>query len=285
MIILLGIYRVGLRRIFIFVMAYGYRRRTGYGPARRVARYRRSVSRRRAVGYAARRGRSRFARPMRLFTRPTPTAATNVFRLLQGPSGLFPATAVVKLRYASQMVMSHTAGVGNSFKMITNSAYGPEYGGGGHQPRYFDQLVGAQLYQQYWVVGCKYTIIAPAGTGVNEFILVNASLSTAIAATSQAAVIQSSELPFSQITNSTPGAHTKISGYVDNAKVAGKTRQEYLSDPAWGSSYNSAPTNQVYLTVGSAPSDNTTGSDNDSYYAVTLEMDCVLTSRWAIASS
>lgn len=233
----------------------------------------------------AKRVGSRASRPMRLFTRPLPVASANIYKLLQGPSSMFPVRAQVRLKYGFLGSLPHTSGAGGAVLVNCNGLYGPEYGGGGHQPRYYDQLCGALLYTRYVVVGMKYSIMVPCAYNQQAIILVNASLNTTLAVTTGAAICASSELPYSQMNCSNVGTTTVISGYVDIAKVAGKTRAQLIADPAWGGDYNANPSNLVFLTVGLLPAANSTLAEFPDYFPVMLEFDAIVSDRGAVGSS
>lgn len=262
---------------FLVMVMYG--RRIAFRSRGRA--YGRSVRRRRAIGVAARRvtpRRARAIRPVRVFTSPTTTAATNIFRLLQGPASAFPKSIKARLRYCDQIGFTHPVGVLDSEIYRMNSLFDPFYGTGGHQPRYFDQLCGTGLYLHYVVVGCKYTITVPECFNPCN-VLVQATLTPTVLATTNQTMAETSELPFSQLTYAGNGVNI-ISGYVDCAKLFGINRAELISNwEKYGGTQGANPTDECFLHIYAAPLDNLVGSVATTYMMVNLEYDAIFDRR------
>lgn len=74
------------------------------------------------------------------------------------PLGGFGATKMVKLRYVDELRVSTTLGssLSKSLPYVANGMFDPYYPIGGHQPKFFDQLMA--VYSHYNVVGSKISV-------------------------------------------------------------------------------------------------------------------------------
>lgn len=70
--------------------------------------------------------------------------------------GGFPTTKKIRLRYATTVSLNPGAGQVVKHQFGANNMFDPDYTGGGHQPRGFDQWM--LNYHHYTVVGSKITI-------------------------------------------------------------------------------------------------------------------------------
>jgi len=74
------------------------------------------------------------------------------------PVGLgFPKRMTMTLKYAETGTLA-TGGTGglNTYSYVANGLYDPNNTGAGHQPMYFDQMMG--IYNHYVVIGSKCTV-------------------------------------------------------------------------------------------------------------------------------
>lgn len=249
----------------------------------RARAYGRSVRRRRSIGMARRRTaprRSRASRPMRVATSPTTTAATNIYKLLQGPASAFPRSVKARLRYADELTWQHNTGSSDTEILRLNSLYDPWYATGGHQPRYFDQLCGQGLYLHYMVIGVKYTIEIPSqNSGLPLFVLVRCSLSPTSIGTDIQTVAEGSELPYSQLVQQDRGSKTTISGYIKIADLFGIKQSELESNwVSYGGSYGADPPSQCYILITVVPADHS-GSTETTYGVISMEFDAIFNDR------
>lgn len=77
--------------------------------------------------------------------------------------GGFPTRKTVRLRYATTVSLNPSSGNVVYHQLSCNSLFDPDYTGGGHQPRGFDQWMLA--YNHYNVIGSKITA-TPVGPTV-----------------------------------------------------------------------------------------------------------------------
>jgi len=87
--------------------------------------------------------------------RKTSTAPGRLTRLnpSRGISG-FPTTIRTTLKYCDVITLTSTAGAVSQYAFRLNSAYDPDYTGGGHQPYFYDQF--AAIYRKYTVMGSTF---------------------------------------------------------------------------------------------------------------------------------
>lgn len=250
----------------------------------RVRTYGRTVRRRRTIGQMANRRpsvtRRRVARPMRIFTSPTTTAATNIYRLLQGPASAFPRSVMAKLRYGYEQFFDTSGNAMGSAILRANSLYDPEYATGGHQPRYFDQICAQGLYLHYLVKKMKYTIDLPVQQdGSPWIIMVQASLSPTIVPSSVESMANTAELPYSQIHHVDQASSRTVSGIVDMAKLFGITNQDLMNNwTQYGGSYGADPTDVVYLKIHIMNGSHNSGS-GDCWAPISLEFEALFDRR------
>ena len=79
----------------------------------------------------------------------------------------FPNSMVMKHRYVSSFLgLTLTSGGSNSYKFSANGMYDPDISGGGHQPKYFDNMTS--IYNHYHVLGSKITLKFVNQTGAMQ---------------------------------------------------------------------------------------------------------------------
>lgn len=67
-----------------------------------------------------------------------------------------PKRLISTLKYSDTIRLESTAGAIKNHQFILNGLYDTDFTGVGHQPMYFDQLMG--IYNHYTVVGCKLVV-------------------------------------------------------------------------------------------------------------------------------
>lgn len=77
----------------------------------------------------------------------------------------FPKTMTMKLKYVSVHSLSAASGILTKYAYSCNGLYDPDTSGVGHQPLYFDQIMG--IYNHYHVLKSKITVtFTPVTTAV-----------------------------------------------------------------------------------------------------------------------
>lgn len=83
------------------------------------------------------------------------TQVTKLNRTISTGIGL-PKKLLSTLKYNDTIRLTSTGGAINNYQFILNGLYDTDYTGTGHQPMYFDQLMG--IYNHYTVLGAKMTV-------------------------------------------------------------------------------------------------------------------------------
>lgn len=199
--------------------------------ARRSFKRRRPFRRRRRV----RRARRRNALPLKV------------------PSVPFPRTKIVKLPYSELISLSEDAAGYGSYTWLANSLYDPNFTGTGHQPRYYDELVGPVAltpYNAYTVIGCWYT-----------FIFTNTSVVQHIVGVKHSQILESSPVDgvaricedpacrWKTIAVEGGGASiVKIRGFINLARMnAMKNWRNLMADNTSGAQSTASPTRVHYI--------------------------------------
>jgi hypothetical protein len=189
----------------------------------------------------------------------------------------FPEKGRFKMRYADSFSLVTTT-VPSSQVMNLNSLYDPDSTGTGHQPRYFDTLVGAtggaQPYSQYRVLSCrwivKFNTVASNTTAFVAARVRNNNGSISSFSSSQ----QYAEWPHTQYTTLTGagglGGMCTMEKTVNMASASGKL----LRDSTLSAAYNASPANLIQLELSSIAYDSTTSLTVNVY--VELIFDCEL---------
>jgi len=148
----------------------------------------------------------------------------------RGPASPFPLTLTTKLSYSTEIGMTQTVPglpVFNLFR--ANSMYDPDQTGGGIQPRYFDQLCGANngngVYNRYRVlhssISCKIFPLSSTAVDANAcFSIIPLNASSSLPAT----LAEMRERPFSKFTYMTTLGSYKpysVSNSIGMAKFLG----------------------------------------------------------------
>lgn len=85
--------------------------------------------------------------------------------IIRAPVGI-PQTYACKLRYAHDAIIDVAVGSSYDHVFRTNNVYDPDYSIGGHQPRFFDQLM--TLYASCYVVG---SVIRVRASNANNAVI------------------------------------------------------------------------------------------------------------------
>lgn len=202
------------------------------------------------------RRKSNRAKPMQLFTRPTPNGATNLYSLAPGPTRLFKPTVKTVFRYVGIATFTSSIAAPSTYVLRANSCNDPDQTGTGHQPRYYDQLVNSNMYNSCLVTKCDYVLefdVAAAsvsGTSVKEPVVIVVHAAPATGSFANIHVMTSeSENPFSQLCLIDEYKQQKISGSIDIAKVLGITPQELKTNTAYRHGPSANPTNACLLNI------------------------------------
>jgi len=94
---------------------------------------------------------------------------TSVTELTVIPRGPFPRRLRNTVVYEDTISISMASGTSTPFRCALNGLYDPNISGVGHQPMYFDQLMG--IYKHYHVISSK-TTISPASVSANQYMYV-----------------------------------------------------------------------------------------------------------------
>jgi hypothetical protein len=189
----------------------------------------------------------------------------------------FPEKGRFRMRYADSFSLVTTT-VPSSQVMNLNSLYDPDSTGTGHQPRYFDTLVGAtggaQPYSQYRVLSCRFIVkfntVASNTTAFVAARVRNNNGSVSSFSSSQ----QYAEWPHTQYTTLTGagglGGMCTMEKTVNMAVASGKM----LRDGTLSAAYNASPANLIQLELSTIAYDASTSLTVNVF--VELIFDCEL---------
>lgn len=180
-----------------------------------------------------------------------------------------------RLKYAESIVLATSAIFTGDYTWMINSLFDPNFTGGGHQPRGFDQL--SAFYNRYRVYGVHYKVTCLVAA--DQIILtVYPSNQTTAPSTFQDAAEQAMS-KWTVLQNAAPGV---ITGYVDLCVLNGKTRVAYEADDTTQALTSASPSEQLCLhTVVTSQS----SSNVNTYVAVELEFDCEFSDPIALGGS
>lgn len=164
----------------------------------------------------------------------------------------FPKDVVRKLKYTAMgtYTMGATAG---TYVFRLNGLYDPDFTSTGHLPYGFDLLLGAPAgglasapYQRYTVISCDYKVTNTTG-GYCNFAVTVSNASGATGATTLDRIMGQ------------PGSVWKVgtlysepvtfTGHLDMAELFGVTRQKLMTDDVFSGTYNSNPSNTMFLCI------------------------------------
>lgn len=117
----------------------------------------------RARGYTDQAKRGKLTRYARTKPFPAPRSSLAVPRNVGRTSVGFPKRISIKHRYVETFSLTSGAGTVATYLFSANGMFDPNNTGGGHQPQYFDTLVG--VYNHYVVHKSKITVQAATASG------------------------------------------------------------------------------------------------------------------------
>jgi len=204
-------------------------------------------------------------------------------------AGPLPTRFCTKLRYASSITSTTTAvtGVAALVRLWNlGSLFDPDATGFGHYPYGFDQL--KVLYAKYLVTGCRFKILVHSIGGTAEIgvhaQLVNGDGFLTLVGSSFDACAEKSNVTTVLVSPSGDTRTTSLSGYCDNAKVLGISKEILRSDVAlYSAAVTANPTLSPILQVCcSSP----TGTGGEAVTcSIMLEYDCELFEPNTLAQS
>lgn len=189
-------------------------------------------------------------RPKRTVKRTMYVPKRRTYTLSKSP---IPNWRVVKLNYVEILQVTLVAAQTNFISLHKSSVYQPNYGAGGHQPMWFDQLTA--MYKSFRVYGIKwkYTIASTTSDETYQACVKHQDSATA-ELTTLAGIIAAIERGQSKSKqggsrNGSKGQIT-LNGYMSTAKATGVTKQQVSSTPAYaGICASSDPATMAYLAL------------------------------------
>lgn len=247
----------------------------------------RSRSRRRNVRARTVRSRSRSrSRATVVTTRPTKTAATNIYDMLQGPRSIFPETIRTTLRWAERVQIQHFFGAGFFAVFNVTSLYQPFTFHPTHQPRYFDQVCGLGLYSRFQVNRVRYTLEFPEVYNQPQWIVAQFSNVPTPSGTSAPDIAVMTELPYSQMSYSAAGSRPDpMSGTFLPHKFFGITKAAYDANLTYSGTYLANPVQMAFLTISTADIQESGTDVAPTNFYINFEFDATFTNRQQVASS
>jgi hypothetical protein len=131
------------------------------------------------------------------------------------------------------------------YRWNLNSLYQVDYPSGGHQPLGFDQLT--PLYGKYKVFKTHYSIKQLTSTTLPSMVMMLPINNQTSAYTTISEMAEKAGCA-SKLSNSYTPAH--ISGSVNLASLAGRTKAEYLADDIFGANNTASPAEVMVLHLG-----------------------------------
>lgn len=180
-------------------------------------------------------------------------------RPLPGAYGMYglPATAYATLRYADTKNYNPlSAGTAQGNLYCINGLFDPDVTGTGHQPMGFDQYMSQ--YRHYMVYAARVTLIATTGA-IYQPITPTPTIN--YFQTSQFAIMPQRDNTVNTVTStvveSTPYVSNFVmhgpcrvrTGWIDIAKMAGKTRESLWDDQAWSGMAGTNPSQPMYAAI------------------------------------
>lgn len=158
-----------------------------------------------------------------------------------------PQRSIIKHKYATSVNTLTPSGL---YYFNLNSMWDPDRSGVGHQPYGRDTFAG--LYNQYRVIGCKYTVEVSSNSGT---ILVGTYVGneqfTYVAVGGDFNELK--ENPRARFVSQAPGGQIKkIHGYASCASILGRTKAQYMADEATAAQVNNNPGENCVLTIATA---------------------------------
>lgn len=196
--------------------------------------------------------------------RKAPGVSRSVIRNISMSS--IPDRLYTRMGYSMSTTLTSTLSPAyNIFRL--NSLYDPDYTGAGGQPLARDQW--ANFYNRYLVYGVSYKVTF-INTSTSEQVYCWVVPKNVTAVSTSAQVLFEKPYAKNRILGVESGKSIgTIKGYASAAKALGYTKQQYQSEKANSSEFNSNPASEGFLHVYSQAADETT--------SVTVRIRVVLT--------
>lgn len=229
---------------------------------------------------------SRYRRPARpSYRRSRYNTSKALGNPIRGPvMNFFPNSTIRKLKYVDRI--SIDAGlIGRAHHTFrSNSLFDPDYTGVGHQPRAFDQMMGA--YLSYHVIASKITVTqltAVSGSNSYMFLTHSAVQDPLISEAMDASALEVTALTMKPtVLADTTGTSRKLR-VSRTANIKKFFKSKILSNPHLGGTAGANPTEQAYWTI---YNQNIGGNDPQSMdFLVEIEYTAVFTRPNQIGSS
>jgi len=185
-------------------------------------------------------------------------------------NGPFGPTMNTNLKYGDNIALTHTVGSIGIVTYRLNSLYDVDQTGGGHQPRYYDTLCGADAgtapYEQYLVKGARYSVkfvnTNSAGGSIGYVACRVRSGTSDALTTADFQALQEMPLCKYKIIQTHDGAGNMqtISGSVSIAKVLGVKNITDLEEARMTYTASPGSTESVYLDIMYMPLDGSTSA-------------------------
>jgi hypothetical protein len=190
-------------------------------------------------------------------------------KLLQAVSwskGAFPRELTTQMTYATALSLASSAGAAATWRFSVNCMRDPDTSGGGHQPRGFDTLCGADStnapYSNYYVRGASIKVegmvTGPDSTGALSFLTITTGPPSTTGPIHAFQAIERADTICSPMSGLWYGGRPimSLTQYANTAVLAG--RKNGIDDPALSGSYATDPTENCVFWVGCCPADGTT---------------------------
>lgn len=126
-----------------------------------------------------------------------------------------------------------------------NSLFDPNFTGGGHQPKGFDQLTA--FYSRFRVYQTKFQLLCtPAVVGTPGKLLTAVATNSSTSFSNQGAAAETYGAQSTIITDQEPG---RITGTIDLAQLNGKSKEQYATDDFTAGSATADPSEVLCLHV------------------------------------
>lgn len=205
-------------------------------------------------------------------------------RKVAGPMSVITPHMRVFLPYSQQGILTEAAAqLGNAYTFALNSAFDPDFSGGGLQPLGLDQF--AQFYGRYRVKNVMVEVTFGARTA-GEPINVGMYASAQSTLPAQAVAWRVQPTPTTQykmIAGATGGSCVQVfKASIDIARVLGVTDQEYQTDMDFQALFTNSPARLAYLHIWVQ---SITGTVGTVHWAVRLKMDTELSQPVSLSLS
>jgi hypothetical protein len=183
----------------------------------------------------------------------------------------WPTKRFVKFKYSWWGNYAPTLSAVSTNQFAANSCYDPDQTGVGNQPRYWDQLMGASLYNLYLVRSIDYTVRFNNNTANGALCMVSFRPNSSALPGNAGDMAYDKELPLTIVKSiqAEDGANNAciIKGSIPIHKILAISKLSYITDrTSYQGLYNGNPTALAYMNViVSAEPQTATGADVDVY--------------------